>query len=264
MGVSKRTRQREVKKNLFAFTVVIIFACVIFSINSVGNFIALNVIAPVVNLSAKKDENPLTDTVKTEKIVMFLVSAGEMPDLSEAETLKTLVQEKGGGGYVFNQDSEYSVIHSVFSDLTLAEQLGQTLSSDFAPKIIKITVDETSIRITGKAEQLKIVYSCFTHLNDCAVTLEKLARNVNNAINTPLEALKEIQKLKSTVYTLQEQLENINSSNVKVLALSDMLVLSETLFNELPSSADNSFKQKLNYTACAYVCKLYEFYSSIE
>ena len=264
MGVSRRTRQRELKKNLLAFLIVIIFACVIFSINSIGNFIALNVIAPVVNLSAKKSETPLSDTVKTQKLVMYLVSAGEMPDLAEAETLKTLVSEKGGGGYVFQQDNEYSVIHSVFSDNSLAEEMGKKLTSDFTPSVIKITIDETTIRITGKSEQLKTVHSCFTHLNQCATILEQLARDINDNKTTPLEALKEIQKLKNATLNLQNKLKEINSSNVKVLALSDMLVLAETLLNELPTSNDNAFNQKLNYTACAYACRLYDFYSSLE
>ena len=264
MGVSKRTRQREAKKNLLAFSVLIIFACIIFSINSIGKFIALNVIAPVVNLSAKNGENPLTDTVKTKKLTLYLVSAGEMPDLAEAETLKTLVQEKGGGGYVFNQGNEYSVIYSVFSDKALAEESGQKLASDFSPSVIKITVDETTIRITGKSEQLTTIHSCFTYLNQCASNLEQLTRDINDKKITPLEALKEIQKLKNTVSDLQEQLKEINSSNVKVLALSDMLVLAETLLNELPTSNDNAFNQKLNYTACAYACRLYEFYCSLE
>ena len=264
MGVSKRTRQREVKKNLLAFLIVIIFACVIFSINSIGNFIALKVIAPVVNLTAKKNENPLTDTVKTEKLNLYLVSAGEMPDLAEAETLKTIVAEKGGGGYVFNQDGAFFVIHSVFTDKTIAEETGKKLTADFTPSVIKITIDETTIRITGKSEQLKTVHSCFTHLNQCATILEQLARDINNNKTTPLEALKEIQKLKNATLNLQNKLKEINSSNVKVLALSDMLVLAETLLNELPTSDDITFKQKLNYIACAYACRLYEFYSSLE
>ncbi len=264
MGVSKRTRQREAKKNLFAISIILIFAIIIFSINSIGNFIALNVIAPVVDLTAKNQDSPLTDTVKTKKLELFLLSAGEMPDLAEAETLKTLVQEKGGAGYVFSQGNEYSIIYAVYTDKALAEEAGTKISADFSPSVIKITVDETTIRITGKSEHLTIIHSCFTALNHCALTLEQLARTVNDNTTTTLVASKDVQKIKNDFVQLQQDLKSINSSNVKVLALSDMLVLSQTLLGELPTSSDGSFKQKLNYISCAYACKLYEFYSSLE
>ncbi len=264
MGVSKRTRQRELKKNFFAFFIIIVFACIVFSINSIGNFIAVNVIAPVIDLTKEKNEKAFTDTIKTEKLVMYLVCAGEMPDLAEAETLKTMVSEKGGGGYIFNQDGEYSVIHSVFLDKAVAEEEGKKLSSDFAPSVIKIAIDETVINVTGKEKQLETLHSCFTAINQCSISLTELSLKLNNAQISPLEALKETQKLKNTIVDLQKDLKEINSSNVKVLALSDMLALSQTLLNELPASDDSTFNQKLTYTACAYSCKLYEFYSSLE
>lgn len=264
MGVSKRTRQRELKKNLFAIFLILVFACVVFSINSIGNFIAKNVIAPVIDLTKEKNENTFSDTIKTEQLVTYLVCAGEMPDLSEAETLKTMVQEKGGGGYIFNQDSEYSVIYSAFLDKESAEEEGKKLSSDFAPTVIKIAIDETVIRITGKEKHLKTIHSCFSSINQCSKTLTELSLKLNNTECSPLEALKEAQKIKNTLSDLQNDLKEINSSNVKVLALSDMLALSQTILNELPLSDDSAFNQKLTYTACAYVCNLYEFYSSLE
>lgn len=264
MGVSRRTRQRELKKNICAIAIIAIFAVLVFSINSIGNFIATKIIQPVVNFTGIKSEKITTDTLKTDKLTLYLVSAGEMPTQAEAETLKTMVAEKGGGGYIFSEDGVYNVIFSVFTDKESAEKKGQELASDFAPSVITVTIEETVIKVTGNSSQMKTIHSCFTILNDVALTLEKVSNQVTSGKISNLEASKEMQKLKNSIEEAQKELEELSSSNTKVLAVSDMLVLSQTLLNQLPSSDDSAFSQKLNYTACAYACEFYKFYCSLE
>lgn len=264
MSVSRRTRQKELKKNIYTVIIIAIFAVLVFSINSVGKFIATKIIQPVANFTGIKNEKISTDTLKTKKLTLYLVSAGEMPTQAEAETLRTFVVEKGGGGYIFNQDGTYNVIFSVFKDKESAEEKGQALTGDFAPSVITVTIEETVIKVTGKSSQLKTIHSCFTLLNDIALTLEDISNQVLTDKSSNLEASKELQKLKNSIQEVQAQLEELSSSNTKVLAVSDMLVLSQTLLNQMPTSDDSSFKQKLNYTACAYACEFYKFYCSLE
>ncbi len=264
MGVSRRTRQKELKKNVYTIIIIAIFAILVFSINSIGKFIATKIIAPVANFTGIKNEKVSTDTLKTEKLTLYLLSAGEMPTLAEAETLKTFVSEKGGGGYIFSKDGTFNVIFSVFKDKESAEKKGQEIASDFAPSVITVTIEETVIKVTGKSSQLNTIHSCFALLNDIAVSLENVSnQTVTGAIST-LEASKELQKLKNRILEAQDQLKELDSANTKVLAVQDMLVLSQTLLNQLPSNSDTAFKQKLNYTACAYVCEFYKFYCSLE
>ncbi|MBE7092046.1 MAG: hypothetical protein E7365_02570 [Clostridiales bacterium] len=264
MGVSRRTKQKELKKNFFAIAIIAIFAIVVFSINSIGNFIATKIIQPVINLTETRNEKVVTNTLKTEKLTLYLLCAGEMPTEAEAETLKTFVCEKGGGGYVFQQDNSYYIIHSVYKDKTKAEAKGQELSGEFSPLVITLNLEETVIKVTGKDTQLKTVYSCFSVLNDVALTLENTCNQINNGEISNLEAMKNLQKLKNSISDGQQNLKELNSSNTKVLAISDMLVLSQTLLNQMPASDDATFKQRLNYTACAYVCEFYKFYCSLE
>lgn len=264
MGVSRRTRQRELKKNVITIMIIAVFAVIVFSINSIGNFIATKVIQPVVNFTGTKTDKILTDTLTTPKLTLYLLCAGEMPDMAEAETLKSFTIEQGGGGYIFNRDDVYYVIHSVFKDKSQAENKGQQLLDKFTPSVITLTLEETVIKVTGKSSQMKAVHSCFLKLNNIALTLQNLNEQVETGKISNLEALKELQKLKNQIEQSGTELKSLNSSNTKVLAVIDMLVLSETLLNQLPSNDAADFKQKLNFVTCAYVCEFYKFYCSLE
>ena len=68
MGTSQRMKKREMKKNLTALLIIAVFAVIVFSVNSIGKFIAEKVIQPVMNLKVAKDERIVTNTVKIEAL----------------------------------------------------------------------------------------------------------------------------------------------------------------------------------------------------
>ncbi len=259
MGVSKRTRQKEMKKNLIAVAIILAFAVAVFSINSIGKFIADKIIRPVAEFSGIKSENVSTETVKTKKLEAYLVSFNEYASLDEAQSHRTEAKEQGASGYVFEMDGKFSVIHSIHTEKASAEKAAKDFSS-----VLTITLDELSIKITGTKRQVEAVTDCFNIMTENSLALADLSQKLEKGEITALQASTKIRSMENTLDGKLEDLSELNSSNVTVKALTDILSISKTLLSEMPASDSSDFSQKLKYVACAYTCEYFKFYGELE
>ena len=120
MGMSRRAKKREMQKNIIAVIIVAVFALAVFSINSVGKFIAEKVISPVMNLG--KSENASTDRLSSDGLTFYCVSVLCCDSAKDAEENKSGVTENGGSGYVFVSDGGFYVLYSCFENKDAAQK----------------------------------------------------------------------------------------------------------------------------------------------
>ncbi len=258
MGVSRRTRQRELKKNMTAVTIVLIFAFIVFSINSVGKFIAEKVIAPIARFTGAT-EAAFTDTLTTKKLTLFLVSTGAFTRKADTEKIKTATVERGGGGYLFENEGVYSVIYGVYSKIEQAQAQAEALSDSFTPSVITVSLEGISVKITGQKAQLEAVHGALDLINEIAFTLEG-ASNLQD-ITAIEEALTTLYK---DISLHKTALKGLNSTNESLIAAEEMLSLGEALLNELPKSDQSTYFTALKHAASRYLCEYYAFYNALE
>lgn len=261
MGVSKRTRQKELKKNLLAVIIIVIFAFTIFSINSIGKFVAEKIIKPVADFSGIKSETVSTATAKTKKLEIYLVSAAESDSLEEAQKTSEDIKEQGGSGYVFEMDKKFNVLYTVKTDKDSAKAVAETLSSG---TVMTLTLDELSIKITGTKKQTDTISGCFNLMTENSKNLITYLKQLESGEITPLQASAKMNDMENKLNDNLQLLNQLNSSNATVKALTDMLNISLTLLEEMPSADSTIFLQKFKYTSCAYVCEYFKFYGELE
>jgi hypothetical protein len=261
MGVSRRTRRRELKKNLFATAIILIFALAVFSINSIGRFIAEKIIVPVAQF-AGVTESSVTDTVTTPQLTLYLVSTGSFGKEKNANEAAAATVERGGGGYVFKNESTYNVIFGVYSKSDVAQTEAQQLADAFTPSVITVSLDGIKIKITGQKAQLEAVQGASELLYKIAHTLESTSNLAQDI--SPQDAEAELNALKTSVSLHKSALKGLNSANESIVSMQEMLSLAEELLEELPSSNQDTFLNELKYSAAKYVCEYYGFYNSLE
>ncbi len=265
MGTSRRTKQREMKKNLLAAGIVLVFAIVVFSINSVGKFMAQKVIDPIMNIGSKQEGKVSTETVSCDKTEMFLVSAGLFEEKAEADATVKNITASGGGGYCLKTDSGYHVIYSCYQDKASADIKAQELKTAFdKTTVVTLKIDKISLKITGTGEQTEAIRKTFEFLSSATAKLSEIGAKVASDELAPLKACQELQQLMSGQVECEEALSVLESSNATVVSLKDMMALSKTLFAELPQSSDVDFNQKINYVSCAFACEYIKFCSDLE
>lgn len=253
MGVSRRTRQKEMRKNLAAAAIVLIFALTVFSVNSIGKFIAERLIKPVADFSGISVESFSTSTVKTDKLELFAVSLSSFDTFEEA-------QKEFSGKYIFKLDNKFNILHSVKTSKEEAKKLLE--ETDGA--IITLNLDEVSIKITGTEKQTSLISSCFDTVTNTAKILAECEEKLHNGELSPLQTEAKIRTARTEVSKKITSLTELNSKNVTVSALTDILSLFSTILEDIPASTDESYLEKLRYASCAYVCEYFNFLSELE
>lgn len=250
MGVSKRTRQREMKKNAIAALIIVVFAITVFSINSIGKFIAEKVISPISSYSSEKSESVSADTVKTEKNELYALCEGSYSTFEEA-------QKNAEGKYIFNVDDKFNVLSSIH---TKKEDVEDLLSSS-ENAIITLTLDGISIKITGTQEQKDKVSSAVALMSESAKLLPTLEEKLLSGKMSALQVISKINTLKADFLASFEELKSLNSENQTVTVLNDMLTLSTVLLDKID---ENNLPNTLKYVACAYACEYFCFLDNLE
>ncbi len=252
MGVSRRTRQREMRKNAVAIGIILIFALTVFSVNSIGKFIAEKIIKPVADFSGIKESVSISN-VKTEKLELFAISLSSYDTFEEA-------QNASNGNYIFKLDDKFNLLHSIKSD----KEEAKALLSETDGAIITLNLDEVSIKITGTKAQTQLISSCFNMMTKTAKTLAECEETLEKGTLSPLQAEAKIKTVRADITARITALTELNSSNVTVSSLCDILGLFSTLLEDIPSSTDENFLPKLRYASCAYVCEYFNFLSELE
>ena len=258
MGMSRRAKKREMQKNIIAGIIVAVFALAVFSINSVGKFIAEKVISPVMNLG--KSEHASTDRLSSDGLTFYCVSVLCCDSAKDAEENKSGVTENGGSGYVFVSDGGFYVLYSCFENKDAAQKQCDELKEKYPEAAVtEIKVPSLEIKVTGSSEQITAVKDVFLSLSGAAKTMLSAAGSFEDGALTKLQVCGNISKVSADVQAAKTKLDGIESKNSTVMALKDACLCLETLLKESPESSDGAFLQKLRYVSSAFVCEYVVF-----
>ncbi len=260
MRLSRRAKRKELRKNMIAVISVALFALAVFSINSVGKFIAEKIIDPVMNMgnSAK------TGGISTDEITFYAVSTEICKTASDAESVKNSVTEKGGSGYIFASDSEFFPVFSCCTDEDTANAQRENIKETFpSASVTEIKVPKLEIKITGTEKQVGDVKEIFSCLTNSSKELLSLCDKYESGSLTKLQVCGKLNTVASDLKSAKEKLDSIDTANETVSALKDIYLCLETLLNESPESNDSLFLQKLRYVTSAFVCEYVAFCSEL-
>ena len=168
---------------------------------------------------------------------------------------------RGGGGYIFKNESSYSIIFGVYSKSDVAQTEAQQLTDAFTPSVITVSLDGIKIKITGQKAQLDTVQGASELLYKIAHTLESTSNLAQDISLQDAEA--ELSALKTNVSLHKSALKGLNSANESIVSMLEMLSIAEELLEELPSSNQSTFLSQLKYSAAKYICEYYGFYNSL-
>ena len=263
MGTSQRMKKREMKKNLTALLIIAVFAVIVFSVNSIGKFIAEKVIQPVMNLNVAKDERIVTNTVKIEALEIYGVGAGQFQDAASAE--ETVKKMKDGAGYVLETADGFTVLASCYTDKEWAESVKEKLSSSFDQvSVFPLKGDELSVKITGTKAQAELIAQAFSSLRTTVKEMVDLCVEADKGDVTRLQACTQIQLCRNDTAKQLEQLKALESGNRVVTVLEEMFTCVNTALGEMPESSDDAFAQKLKHASASLVGEYINFYTSLE
>ncbi len=252
-------KSREMKKNIAALAIVAVFALLVFSINSIGKFIAEKVISPVVKLGTSDDGSVSTQKVSGSAWEVYGVALPASSQ-SEAATLADSVKSNNGGGYIFSSDDGVFVIFACLGDKSKAQSMASGMNG---ASMLTFRLDALSLKVTGSETKISSVKNAFALLQKAVQNTVKLTDGVQDGEKTYLQCCTGLQALRKELESCYNDIEALNSDNPVVKALKDMYSCALTLWDEMPKSSDSTFLKKMRYTSSAFVCEYMNFCSDL-
>lgn len=261
MGISRRAKKRELHKNLIALIAVALFALAVFSINSVGKFIAEKIIDPVMNMGS----STYAGGVSANEITFYAVSTEICTSASDGENAKNQVCDAGGSGYIFVSDSGFMPIYSCCTNKDTANALCGGIKETFpSASVAEVRTPKLEIKITGNEEQVNTVKETFSVLSDSSEELLTVSEQYESGSLTKLQVCGKLNKISDSIKSANKKISEFDTANQTVTSLKDICLCLETLLKEMPESNDSQFLRKLRYVTSAFVCEYTVFCSELE
>ena len=263
-----RMNGRKPKRN---YTNIILFLILIGGVTylifatAAGNWLAENVARPVfsaftgtaqpsaspsgsiqpsasVNPSASPSASAVSGERTSDKITVpaktfYAIQSGVFDDKQNAQTEADAVKQRGGAGYVYEDNGKYRVLMSVYKTEDEAKTVKDKLLNDekLSTIVKPIEQKELTFSITATTEQIEGIKDCFTQLHEIEDSL--LSVILENDKNTDVKEeltglLTKINTINTTFTQLTQgstdnevlsQLKSVISQNVETLT-----TLSET------------------------------------
>ncbi len=240
---SRRFKAREAKKNAVAILIVVAFAAVIFSVNSIGRFIAQNLISPLASAGNTKT-----------KTVSFNIEETTVYALGLAIEKKEDVISLGGAAIELNEN----VLFSCYAEKQAADQIAQKHSLT----VIPLYADKLSVRLTGSSEQTDSIKNGMNLLRSCLLEVLETSAALELADVTRTQAK---AKAEISIKNLQEALNSIpKSENETVKQLKLSLECYVTAFSMLDDTQSDGFLTSFKVLSCELVREYLSFASAID
>ena len=240
---SRRFKAREAKKNAVAILIVIAFAAVVFSVNSIGKFIAQKLISPLAQAGSSKTQT-----------VSFNIEETTVYALGLSQDKKEDVLAQGGAGAELNEN----VLFSCYENKQVAEQIAQKHSL----LVIPLYADKLSVRLTGAQEQTDAIKNGMNLLRSCLLDTLKTSAELELADVTRTQAK---AKAEINLKNLQEALNNIPSSeNETVKQLKLTLQCYVTALSSLEDTQSDGFLKSFKVLSCTLCREYLSFASAID
>lgn len=240
---SKRIKAREAKKNIATALIIVAFAAVVFSVNSIGKFIAQKLILPIANTGSAKAQT-----------VSFSLNETQIFAVGEEASKKDAVISLGGAGFEFNEN----VLFSCYSQKEQADAAAQKHSL----LVLPLSADKLSVKLTGTSEQILPIKDGINLLQTTLLdTLNTSALlELSDVTRTQAKANAELN-LKNLNDTLNKIADSENST-IKELKLSLQCYI--TAFSSLENTQSESFLTSYKTLCCTLACEYLSFASAID
>lgn len=240
---SKRVRIREARKNAIAIFIVIAFAATVFSINSVGKFIAQKVLSPIAKVGTSK-----TQTVSFSLNEAHFFAVGESLDKRDK------VIAAGGAGFEFNENV-------LFSCYTSNEQ-ASLVAQKHSLLVLPLSADKLSIKLTGASEQILPIKDGINLLQSALNETIEASALLEQADITRTQAK---AKAELNLNNLNKALSDIKESqNETISQLKLSLQCYITAFSSLADTQSNDFLTSYKTLCCTLTREYLSFASAID
>lgn len=240
---SRRFKARENKKNAIAVLIVVVFAAVVFSINSIGRFIAQNVISPLAQAGDKKTQT-----------VSFSLDALEVYALGLPIENKEKVLTLGGAGFELNE----TALYSCYADKSTAE----TLADKHTLTLIPLYADKLSVRLTGQQTEIEPIKNAMNLLRSCLLEILDVSAHLELADATRTQVKAKIELNLKDLNTALEEIKKTQNSTVKQLTMTLQCYI--TALNEAQSAQSEQFLPCIKTLACTLCREYLSFASTID
>lgn len=240
---SKRVKAREAKKNLAAVLIVVAFAAVVFSVNSIGKFIAQKLISPIAQSGNAKTQ---TVSFSLDATQIFAVGA----EASSKDSVITL----GGAGFEFNEN----VLFSCYSQNSQAEAIAQKHSLSVLP----LSSDKLSVKLTGTQEQIIPIKDGINLLQASLLDALETSALLEQADITRTQAKAKAELNAKNLNETLNKIADSENSVIKQLKLSLQCYI--TAYSSLENTQSEGFLTSYKTLCCTLTREYLSFASAID
>ena len=240
---SRRVKIREARKNAAAILIVIAFAAVVFSVNSIGRFIAQKLISPLAQGGSAQ-----TKTVSFDIEETTVYAIGLSVDSSEQ------VLDAGGAALNVNESSLYAC----YSEKTKAEQAAERYSF----LVIPLYADKLSVRLTGNEDQILPIKNAMNLLRSTLLDTLLVCSELDSADVTRTQAK---AKAEINLKNLQEALGALPASENEIVNQLKLTLECYVLaYNSLGETQSDNFLTSFKVLSCTLTREYLSFASAID
>jgi len=251
--MTRKSRKREMKKNIATVLIIALFAVAVFGINAIGRFIAEKVIQPIASLGKSDVVASGSGKIITNGISLYGAGTENISN-SAAKAIK----ENGGGAYELEYGSLHILLYGIYGDKSVAEEAARLIGGN----VYNFDIEKISVRVTGTGEQIEAVENAFKLFADSTAALKDICGGIYSSAMSKIACVSRLKALAAEFEKEADTLLLLNSDNETVARLTDMCGYASTLFELTPSLDDSAFNEKATYVATAYICEYLRFCDS--
>lgn len=245
----KAKEKQNGHKGMIIFVLFLVGAAVaVYFIGAVkvGNFISDQIVMPVVSWvtggqttseNEEEDVTPnspqpddakeqtVTSTFEIPEISVYALQAGVFSEQENADTFAESLQQKGGAGYILEEEGSYRVMIAGYLTQEEAENVKDRLESEqsMETKVFPIEAGKLSVEMETTEEAAEVIKTCIApcsgYVNEMAtlaLSLDKNETTLSKAQDKIQEMLEEVEKNKNMVDEIAENTDNDSIQSLKM------------------------------------------------
>lgn len=214
----------------------------------VGNFISDNLITPVISWFTGASPTPAPETsttpdnndkeepkasasnLPTESITLsggklYSLQVGVFGDSSNAQALSDNIKNKGGAGYIYDDDQNYRVLIAGYKTEDDAKSVKDRLLSDqnMETKLFIIDSEEVVFNVSAEKDTLANIKNAISNIGKCEEFLLELSISFDKKEKTIEQTTESLNQLKDDTQSILSLVDktNVNVDNNIITAIVD-------------------------------------------
>lgn len=283
----RRTTKNNSARIVTIFLCIAIIAAAAWAATSeqAGNYISEKILAPMFSTKDKTTataispsstisptENPVQNSITVTQTLdypafnIYAVQLGAYTTKVNAAKASNVVQDRGGSGYILEQDGFYRVLAAAFySDIDASRVKDNLISQGYDAFVKGITIDGVSLNITAEADQIADLKSAHDIWIKSAEKLYDLGIAFDEATITRSQLNEELLNQTILIDDVIESLSDKSETNSIIGNLNNQLILCKNALNSLsnPVFSDIEVSSQLKYLMIDFIYRFGEYSKSI-